>query len=421
MVRKYESQCRTTAISLLCGFGLGLLLCWFLYLSAPYCLYFALCGLLGGAVACHHGQQPIHLVLALGVAALLALFGILLSHWSAVPVAGITIYLLCFGGATMGGYAFYPPLGIFATLALLAAIPAASVFSSIWQNSALLLAILALLLTMDGLRANSLRQGQMKHRDEAGVAPADLTEHSLWIYLRFLGVAALISLVVLAVGFLFWQVLKQLWGLFNYWLLQDNAGIFARLRAFLLWLIYLFQSLFHGQEDPGEGFGMEPHDDGWTLLPYVASSAFTTLLVAASVLCAAALTTGLIVGISRRNLTRDAETDAAGDYVDEIEFLERPKRKRRFRSNRPQRFSDFTDDRLKIRFAFQQLLRHRMEQNPSAYTCTPNELKNEELPDEATLIDAYNRVRYGNGTATPEEVSAAGRYVESLHHNRKGA
>ena len=67
---------------------------------------------------------------------------------------------------------------------------------------------------------------------------------------------------------------------------------------------------------------------------------------------------------------------------------------------------------MKIRFAFQQLLRRREQTEPMACAKTPNELREQDSADADTVIDAYNRVKYGLGNVTEQELQAARRYVK---------
>lgn len=406
---------RTVLVSLLGGFGLGLTLCWFLYLAPVYSLYFVLCGGIGGLISCWHGNRKALYALALGGAVCAAVLGTVLSHWSAVVVAGVTVYLLLFGGGTLGGYGFYAPMGIWSILALLAALLTAGGFPPQWRYAALGAMGLALLLTLDGFRANSLRKAMMQHRDDGALRnPSGIMERSFWTYLGFIGIALAAALVVLALGFALWQLLKYLWVYIDHYLLQDGAGVFAWLRRMLLRFIAWFQSLFHGQEDhPEIEMNDTLRDDGWQPLVYAASSMLTILLVVACALAAAALAAGLVVGIVHKAKPKQRLIETE-DYIDEIEALDRPPKLRWFQRKRGQRFTDFADDRMKIRFAFQQLLRRRRKKDPLAHTKTPNELREEDLQEEDTLIAAYNRVRYGAGTPSAEDVAAATRYLEHL-------
>lgn len=78
-------------------------------------------------------------------------------------------------------------------------------------------------------------------------------------------------------------------------------------------------------------------------------------------------------------------------------------------TDRPQSFDDFKDDRLKIRFVYQQLLKRRQEESggSSSQYETPNELR-EHLPDTTdTFIHAYNDVRYADAMPDAAQVANA--------------
>lgn len=47
-----------------------------------------------------------------------------------------------------------------------------------------------------------------------------------------------------------------------------------------------------------------------------------------------------------------------------------------------------------------------------ACTKTPNELREQDSADADAVIDAYNRVKYGLGNVTEQELQAARRYVK---------
>jgi hypothetical protein len=63
---------------------------------------------------------------------------------------------------------------------------------------------------------------------------------------------------------------------------------------------------------------------------------------------------------------------------------------------------------------FQQLLRKKQKTQPGAITRTPNELRDDTIRDEETVIAAYNRVKYAQGDVSPEELRAAERYLKHL-------
>lgn len=410
---------RTVLVGLLGGYGLGLTLCWFLYLRPEYSLYFALCGGVGGFVSCNHGNKNAQYAIALGLALCVGVLGAVLSHWSAVVVAGLTVYVLAFGGGTLGGYGFYAPMGIWSVLALLAAVLTAEGFSSLWKYAALAAMALALGLTLDGFRANSLRKAMMQSKNDSAIRnPSGILENSFWMYLGFVGLGLAAAVVIMVMGFGLWQIVKRGWGYVRYYLFQDGAGIFGWFGSMVIRFVKWFQSLFHGKEDhPNIEMEETLRDDGWQNLVYTASAVATVILVAAFDLTAAALVTGLVVGIIRRAKPKPRLIEGE-DYTDEIEELERPRKHRRFQRKSGQSFLDFDDDRLKIRFAFQQLLRRRKEKDNLAHTKTPNELRREEMAEEERLIAAYNCVRYGDGNVTNEDILAAKRYLDHWKHQR---
>ena len=106
------------------------------------------------------------------------------------------------------------------------------------------------------------------------------------------------------------------------------------------------------------------------------------------------------------------------DYVDENESLFDMKQMlsdtrnnvanaiKRIRE-RPQKLDDFSDDRLKIRFVFQQMLKRVKMRNSRAISQTPNEIYEKEYAGEADFrqfIDYYNLARYSDNPM-PEDAS----------------
>ncbi len=112
------------------------------------------------------------------------------------------------------------------------------------------------------------------------------------------------------------------------------------------------------------------------------------------------------------------------DYVDEAESLfDMKKMLADTRSNmkkalkrireRPQRLDDFQDPKLKVRFAFQQLLKKVKTRNPKAVCQTPNEIYNQEYEGEAdfrTFMDYYNQAKYSTGPL-PDDAGECARAI----------
>ena len=98
------------------------------------------------------------------------------------------------------------------------------------------------------------------------------------------------------------------------------------------------------------------------------------------------------------------------DYVDESENLfdmkkllgetgNNMKKALKKLRDRPQKLEDFPDNRMKIRFAFQQMLKKVKLRNPGAVTQTPNEIYRTEYEGEAEFrefMDYYNAAKYSD-------------------------
>ncbi len=109
-----------------------------------------------------------------------------------------------------------------------------------------------------------------------------------------------------------------------------------------------------------------------------------------------------------RNLRDKFSPVVEEDYVDESESLFDMKRMlsdtrdnmknalKKLRE-RPQKLEDFPDNRTKVRFAFQQLLKKVKTRNPGAVSQTPNEIYEKEYAGEADFrefMDYYNTAKY---------------------------
>ena len=106
------------------------------------------------------------------------------------------------------------------------------------------------------------------------------------------------------------------------------------------------------------------------------------------------------------------------DYVDENESLfdmkqmlsdTRDNMKNALKKirERPQKLEDFPDDRMKIRFVFQQMLKRVKIRNPRAATQTPNEIYEKEYAGEEDFrqfMDYYNQAKYSD-TPMPDDAA----------------
>lgn len=77
---------------------------------------------------------------------------------------------------------------------------------------------------------------------------------------------------------------------------------------------------------------------------------------------------------------------------------------------RPQKIDDFPDNRMKIRFTYQQLLKSVMRRKPTAAAMTPNEILKSEHPgkqDFSQFMAYYNQARYSQAQIPDEAVLCA--------------
>jgi hypothetical protein len=181
----------------------------------------------------------------------------------------------------------------------------------------------------------------------------------------------------------------------------------------ITFIIQWFSDLFPDLPEDGPGEGLSRDIDQPVYTGGDGSWLSTVLLVLLFValaigLCAAA---GACLLRARK---RAKKQETVSDFVDEVEKLERPKGFLRRKQRGRQKLSDFRSPNMKLRFVFQQLLRKKQKTQPQAITKTPNELRDDTVQDEETVISAYNRVKYAQGEVTPEELQAAERYLKHL-------
>jgi hypothetical protein len=77
---------------------------------------------------------------------------------------------------------------------------------------------------------------------------------------------------------------------------------------------------------------------------------------------------------------------------------------------RPQKLEDFPDDRMKIRFVFQQMLKRVKLRDPGAAAKTPNEIYHREYEGEEefrTFLDYYNTAKYSDAPLPPDAAERA--------------
>lgn len=125
-----------------------------------------------------------------------------------------------------------------------------------------------------------------------------------------------------------------------------------------------------------------------------------------------------------RNLREKFAPVVDEDYVDESESLfdmkkmlsetrENMKKALQKLRERPQKLEDFPDNRMKIRFAFQQMLKRVKTRDPKAVSKTPNEIYKSEYDGEEEFrefLDYYNQAKYST-EELPDEAAECARAI----------
>ena len=393
---------------LLCGLGslgAGVLLTGLLGMPAYQIALFAAAGLLGsgiGAITLEKSQKWMIGLLSGGLIITLVAGMVCLRDGFAAILLTV-LYALTAGASVLGGFGYYGPTGWWCLVIL------ALAYLTGQYNGILLGAmLLGIVLTLDGFRDSAMRKSQLQDRYVKRLNnPSGILGYSVLLLCIMLPVLLGIGLLAMVLGDRLTGALGQI--------SMGSAHGASKLLYWLNWLITAFlewfRSLFGAPENPG---GTGNGGDGYVPDLYTGgpgSWLMTILLVAAT----AALLLSIAAGagaVLLRQMKRPREDAETQDYIDEIEQLERPVRKRRKLFERKQRMEDFESPGMKIRFAFQQLLRRREQTEPMAYTKTPNELREQDKADANAIINAYNRVKYGTGAVTEQELQAARRYVK---------
>lgn len=404
---KLWSVLRSILLCFLGAWGAGLIVCRVLGLAPAGGLLLALGGGLCGGLAflCQSRSRAASgVILGVGLFCAAAISG---APLQSIPltVCAVSAGLMCFGAVILGGWGFYGPLGVWSVVLLCLA----ALLTGTPGVRSGMVALLSLGLTLDGFRENSVRRGRLLHRDAPLKDAFGLSGNSRLLLIFFLLAAVAAALGLMGVFSLILGGLKQLGRFLLTGTGKLGYGVALLLGKLITWLLSLLPSL-RGKESAAPRaefkFDMEPYDGG--------SPASTLLLVILLAAAAAAVATVSGTLILRHGRPERKAPPEVRDYEDLVEKLVRPKR-RPFsrRGRRKAKISDYRGT-MKIRFALQQLLKKRMEENGAARAKTPNELRRAGHPDENILIDSYNRVRYGNSDVTEAEIAAAERVVKAL-------
>lgn len=395
------------------SWGIGLILCRLQGLVPYGALVVLSAGMVGSTIgAVTMGRKP-QVSIALFTAGLLSVAA--LSFWwfggYLLPLLTSGVYLLTAGALTVTGYGFYGPLGVWSTVLLSLSVFAAGDYGGFWGISAGIAALFALLLTLDGFRDSSIRKSQHKKREHRVVDdPGHLQRHSYLLTGLFLILSLSVGLLTLGLSSGLVQAVRSAFS-------EGTAGaagifkwIFWLIEAFLQW----FSDLFPDIEDKNPTY----QPDNSREAPIYTGGEGSWLSTVIMIICFVLACLGLSIVLGRmlfkaRRQNRHAQD--ISDFEDELESLTRPGFRLRWKRKRTrQRYREFSDPALQIRYVFQQLLRKRQKEDGTVLTKTPNEVLNPQVTDEAVLVAAYNRVKYAEGSVSPQELAAAERYLKKL-------
>ncbi len=333
-----------------------------------------------------------------------------------------------FFAARKSGYAVYAPMAIGGILSHLVIILAAN-FRHVPIQTERLISIAAcafFLLSLYALNSSSLRNSLHKGIGVRNIRyPSGIRMGNFWLLTGFILAALVVSNI--------------------YPLFQGFSTVFVGAVKLVARAFGFISSLFDRRSVPTaveEESSSEPVSEEDNLFAYEAkgeSPAVTFVVQIFAMICVAILLAyllykgirylkshlkgmGGLVGRFRKLFVLPEELD----YVDEEESLfswkafwdhtrDSLRKNAQKLRERPQRFDDFPDDRLKIRFVYKQLLKGLVSRVPGCVYRTPNELMAQELDndeDVTEFIAAYNGVKYA-GEAPPESsVSAAKRLLK---------
>jgi hypothetical protein len=370
---------------------------------------------------------------ACGISAVAAavLTGIFVPDWS---LGGVLCLLLTLAGsvflfvcARKAGYALNTTMGVVGILADLGLMLVCTVQSipEASQKVVSLSACAYFLLSLYAFNSSSLRTSLHKGTTTRNIRyPRGIKMNNFWMLTAFIVLAILVSNI--------------------YPLFQGFSTIFVKVMSFLIKCFSILSMLFDRRsvlidsEEESSTTTVDDEDNIYAYEPKGESAIITTIveifamIMVAILLCYLAYRAvkyikahfkgaGGMIGRLRGMFAVPVEDD----YVDEEESLtlkeilaqagrslsENAKKI----AQRPQRIDDFPDDRLKIRFVYQHLLKSLRDRDPGCLYRTPNEFQRKELDsdeDVNSFIAAYNTVKYAEGAPEPDAVQAARRLLK---------
>jgi hypothetical protein len=372
--------------------------------------------------------KPMNLSIGLSAVSLVVSVGLSLILCPGMHLVTLFITLISgffsvffFFSARKAGYTVYAPMAIGGILIHLFVLICCTGFEWDTQIGSFtsVIAIIFFLLTLFAFSAKGLRKSLHKGSGERGVTyPAGMQMGNFLLVTGFILIAAFIS---------------NIYPIFN---------VFSHLFGYVLKAIIAFFGFFTGlfdrrsvSADIDEGVSESVAEDSiLNAEPKGEASWITTgVEIFAFILVMLFLCYGLFKLMQKlrasgrrlpgflQNLKDKFAPVVDEDFTDETETLMDAKKMladtgARFKKalkklrERPQKLDDFPDNRMKVRFAFQQLLKKVVIRDPSASAKTPNEILAKEYPGEEEFIafmDYYNQAKYSDQDIPEDAVDCA--------------
>lgn len=360
--------------------------------------------------------------------------GLLIAFSLPAPVVGfyvayvvyisLTVFLSVyfFFCARKAGYAVYGPLsvaGIIIHLTILLGF-AGLEYSDRLLKIAAIGAVAFFLLSLYAFNAKGLRRSLHAGSNKATVSyPAGMQMSNFFLITGFIVLALILSNI------------SPLFTMFTF--------VFGRLLKAFFAVISFIASIFDRRSvatayDEDDDSTVADEDSIFNAVEKEHSSVVTTIVAIFAIICVTILLIMFLRWLFKTGLKRIGgmpkfllklrgmfAPPKEEDYVDETESLftwktlkdgtkDTLKNALKRVTERPQRIDDFPDPRMKIRFAFKEILKKIVQHDPVGAYETPYELLAIQLEDDEAyveFIETYNEVKYNDGVPTEGQVQDA--------------
>ncbi len=329
--------------------------------------------------------------------------------------------LFFFFSARKAGYAVYAPMAVSGILLHILVLICCTGFEwdSTVTNFVSIIAIVYFLLTLYAFSAKGLRRSMHRGTGSKRVTyPAGMQMGNFFLVTGFVIIAAFISNI--------------------YPIFQVFSAGFSYVIRFIISLFAFFIGLFERRSygyDVEEGvsetvaedsiLNAEPKGEASWITTAVEIFAFVIVLLVLLYMAVKIFHKLRESGVKLPGWLRDLRDKFAPvqdeDFVDETENLFDAKQMLKDTGNRlkntlkkirerPQKIDDFPDNRMKVRFTYQQMLKSVIRRTPKATAMTPNEVLKAEYPGEEDFTEFmayYNKARYSEEPIPDDAIDCA--------------